>query len=225
MDRKTDQIGVSVAVPVPVPDDGLFSHGATGDILSLLADAPYTAFGIRDLARATGFAHRSISDAVADLEAVGLVETTHEGRKKLVRINRDRLTKPDDPVLQIPQAEFHAPVRELVDRLRDTLEDVRGIVLFGSVASGEADRRSDVDCFVLVEGTQATGQQRAHEVTAELNETPIEGDRYRFQVLVESAESARQHGERLGEIFAEGLTLYETQALRDLKTEVLTDGQ
>jgi len=229
MDRYSNQTadrrGTSIALPIPVRAGGLFSHRATGDVLALLADAPDTAFGIRDLARATGYAHKSVSDAVEDLEAAGLVEVDHQGRKKLVRIDRDRLTNPDDPILRIPQAEFHPPVRALVERLRETLDDLRGIVLFGSVARGEADRRSDVDCFVLVGGTQATAQQRAHGITGDLNEERFEGDRYRFQVLVESVESARQHGERLREMFAEGLTLHETPALRDLKREVLTDGR
>ncbi|WP_181687264.1 nucleotidyltransferase domain-containing protein [Halorhabdus salina] len=225
MGSKNIQTGVSLALPVPVPPTGLFSHGCTPDVLGVLVDNPHTAFGIRDLSRATDHPHRSISAAVEDLEAVGFVETEHDGRKKLVRINRRRLDKPDDPIVGIPQPEFHTPVRELRARLTEQLDEVRGIVLFGSVARGEADRRSDIDCFVLVGGMQATAQRIADEITGELNEEPFDGDRYKFHILAESIESASRHGDRLREIFATGLTLDDSEALSALKSEVLTDGR
>jgi len=225
MGSQSIQRGATLELSVPVPSTDLFRHKSTGEILALLVDNPYTAFGIRDLSRATDHPHRSVSSAVDDLEAVGFVKIEHTGRKKLVRINRSRLNKPDDPIIQIPQDEFHAPVRDLVERLTDTVDDIHGIVLFGSVARGDADRRSDIDCFVLVDGTQATAQQTAHELTSELNEEAFDGDRYKFQVLVESVESARRYGDRLREIFATGLTLEASEPLTQLKEEVLTNGR
>lgn len=216
--------GATLGLPVPVPSQNLFSHKCSGAVLAILVDNPYTSFGIRDLGRATDNPHRSISAAVDDLAAVGLVEIEHAGRKKLVRINRNRLSKPDDPIIQIPQAEFHAPVRELVTRLTITIDDVQGIVLFGSTARGDADRRSDIDCFVLVTETQATAQQTADEIVAALNEVSFDGDRYSFHVLVESVETARRYGDRLREIFATGLTLHDSETLTELKTEVFADG-
>lgn len=225
MGRKSIQRGTSLELPVPIPSTDLFSHACTGEILALLVDNPYTAFGIRDLSRATDHPHRSISSAVDDLETAGFVEIEHAGRKKLVRINRARLSKPDDPIIQIPQNKFHAPVRELIARLTDSIDGIHGIVLFGSVARGDADRRSDIDCFVLVDGTQATAQQTADELTSELNEKAFAGDRYKFHVLVESVESAHRYGDRLREIFATGLTLKASDTLTQLKEEVLTNGR
>lgn len=224
MGSKRIQKGTALGLPVPVPSTGLFSHSCTSEILALLVDNPYTAFGIRDLSRATDHPHRSVSSAVDDLEAVGFVEIEHAGRKKLVRIDRTRLSKPDDPVIQIPQVEFHAPIRELTTRLTDSVDDIHGLLVFGSVARGDADRRSDIDCFVLVDGPQATAQQTADEITAELNEESFDGDRYKFHVLVESVESARRYGDRLREIFATALTLKESDPLTRLKEEVLTNG-
>lgn len=224
MDRNSTQKGTTVALSIPVTHPGLFSHRAAADLLAVLSDNPYTGLGIRELSRVTDYTHRSVSQAVADLEAVDLVTTEQEGPKKLVRINSDRLETPDDPILSIPQPEFHRPVRDLETELRDELKDVRGMVLFGSVARGDADRRSDIDCFVLVGENQAVGQQTAHDVVETLQTRKYDGDRYTFHVLVESDESARQHGDQLRELFAEGRTLHETDALRDVKRETLTDG-
>lgn len=216
---------MSIDLPLPVPEGRLFRHAATSDILRLLAANPHAAFGVRDIRRATGHSPSSVTDAVDLLDATELVTVTHDGNRKLARINRDRLSDPDDPILRIPQAEFRDPVRALVDRLTDALAAVRGVVLFGSVARGEADRRSDVDCFVLVAEDRALAQRTAHEVADDLADERFGGDRYEFQVLVESPETARQHGDRLRDIFAEGLALVDTETLRDLRSEVLTDGR
>lgn len=222
MDNEVKQS--SLTLPVPVPNADVFRHTACGPILSLLADTPHTAFGIRDLGRAIDRPPRSVSLAVNDLESLGLVTTTTDGRKRLVQINRDRLTTPDDPILRVQQEEFRDPVRALCERIRDDLDDVIGILLFGSVARGEADRRSDIDCFVLVSDNRATTQRSAHELAQELGERRFDGDRYAFQILVESAESADRQADRLTEIFADGLTLYDAGPLSALKTEVLTNG-
>ena len=72
---------------------------------------------------------------------------------------------------------------------------------------------------------RATNQKRAHELAQELGEERFDGDRYDFQILVESPDSASRQRDRLQEIVADGITLYETQELVDLKTEVLIDGR
>ena len=217
--------GTAIRLSLPISDEEVFRHAACGPILSLLADTPHESFGIRDLGRAIDRPHRSVSLAVDDLESLGLVSTTTEGRKKLVRIDPDRLTRPDDPILRIPQEEFRDPVRTFETALLEELDDVAGITLFGSVARGTADRRSDVDCFVLVESERATNQRRAHELARELGERRFDGDRYAFHVMVESPTSADRRGDRLREIFAHGITLYDDGPLGELETEVLTDGR
>lgn len=220
---KTD--GGGILVPLPCPETRLFRYAATRDVVNLLADNPTTDFTIRELHRATEHSLDNVRQAVAALEEVDLVTVRPEGNRKLVAINRERLTKPSDPVTLVPQTEFHQPIETAVTRLHDTLEDVRGVVLFGSVARGEADRQSDVDLFVLVEDEQATNQGIAHEVATELSDERFDGERFRFQILVESLDTAEKYGERLREVFTDGITLSETEALRAVKREVLTDGR
>jgi predicted nucleotidyltransferase len=212
----------TLTIPIPALDPSLYRYGATNEILRILVDNPYTEFTARELSRVTDYSLRSITQASDVLSANDLIHTRAEGNRKPIRINRARLSKPDDPVLQLPQAEFHQPVRAAVDQLGEQLDDVHGIVVFGSVARGEADRQSDIDLFVLVAEAQATNQRWAHEIAKQLGQQRFTGDRYEFEVLVESVTSARQYGERLGEIFAGGLTLYTTDTLAAVKREVLT---
>jgi predicted nucleotidyltransferase len=233
----------TVGLPVPAPTPDLFRHSATDDLLRLLLDNPYEQFTIRELGRLTDNAAQSVKRAVDVLEPNGLVAVETEGNRRLVGINRARVTKPDDPVLRIPQPEFHAPVRAALDRIREELGEVEGVLVFGSVARGRADRQSDIDLWVLA-GDRAD-QHRANEVAKELGQERFDdsdatghrrsrrrrydratnetGDRYEFQILVETPESARTHVDRLEDVFADAITLVDSDTLRDLKSEVLND--
>lgn len=217
--RKMEQ--ATVGLPIPTPDPNLFRHTATDDLLQLLLDNPYEQFTIRELSRLTDNAAQSVKRAVDVLEANGLVVVEAEGNRRLVGINRTRVTKPDDSVLRIPQPEFQGPVRAALDRIRDELAEVHGVLVFGSVARGQADRQSDIDLWVLA-GDRAD-QHRANELAKALGQKQFDGDRYEFQILVETLESARSHGDRLEDVFADAITLEDSDTLHDLKHEVMSD--
>jgi predicted nucleotidyltransferase len=211
----------TVGLPIPTPEPDLFRHAATDDLLRLLLDNPYEQFTIRELARLTDNAAQSVKRAVDVLEPNDLVVTETEGNRRLVGINRARVSKPDDPVLRIPQTEFHPPVRAALDRLQAELDDVKGVLVFGSVARGQADRQSDIDLWVLA-GDRGQ-QHRANELAKELGQEPFDGDRYEFQILVETPASASGHGDRLEDVFTDAITLVDSEMLRELKHEVLSD--
>lgn len=215
----TEQATVGIPVPAPGPD--LFRHTATDDLLHLLVDNPYEQFTIRELGRLTDNATQSVKRAVDVLEANALIVVETEGNRRLVGINRHRMTKPDDPILRLPQPEFHPPVRTALTRIRDELGSVNGVLVFGSVARGQADRQSDIDLWVLA-GDRAD-QHRANELAAELGQERFNGDRYEFQILVETPESARSNGDRLEDVFTDAITLMDSDMLRELRREVLGD--
>ncbi|MEF8851662.1 MAG: nucleotidyltransferase domain-containing protein [Haloarculaceae archaeon] len=202
-----------------------------------MLDNPYEQFTIRELGRLTDNAAQSVKRAIDVLEPNGLVVVETEGNRRLVGINRTRVTKPDDPVLRIPQPEFHLPVRAALDRIRDEFGSVKGVLVFGSVARGRADRQSDIDLWVLAD--DRANQHRANEIAKELGRerfggpgtasrrrrydraTAETGNRYEFQILVETPESALAHGDRLKEVFADAITLVDSDPLRDIKHEVM----
>jgi predicted nucleotidyltransferase len=219
-DTTDENEGATVGLPVPAPDPKLFRHSATDDLLRLLLDNPYDQFTIRELGRLTDNAPQSVKRAIDVLEANGLVVVEREGNRRCVGINRTRVTTPDDPVLRIPQPEFHRPVRAALDRMHDELGDLEGVLVFGSVALGRADRQSDIDLWVLAD--DRVDQHRANELAKELGQERFGGDRYEFQILVETTESARGHGDRLEDVFTDAITLVDSDTLRDLKTEVLS---
>lgn len=212
----------------PDPDVDVFRIGAADDILRLLVDAHDTEFSIPELVDATGVARSTVWRAVDLLDSIGAIQIRETPQRNYVAIDPDRLQK-DDPILAVPQSEFHAPIRAFVDRVQatttdtDDINDLLGIVIFGSVARGEADRQSDIDCFVVVDGDRTTARRQITDVVADLQSEQFGGDRFVFEPYVESAESAGRAGSKLREIFAEGITVSGSDRLDALRKEVVTD--
>ena len=215
--------GSYVRLPVPLGDPDAFRYGATADILHLLVDNPEREFTNRELHRVTGKGLSSVNAAVDTLETLGVITVDRSGRANAVRIDSEMLVKSDDPVTTIPQSEYHAPIRAILTGLEERIGDDIGVVLFGSVARGTADRTSDIDLFVVVEEDRMQAQREAHTIEQEIADEQFDGDRYEPHIIVESKESAGDH-DRISDILAEGLTLRNSPALDAVKREGFKNG-
>lgn len=207
---------------------GIFRSGTADDVLRLLADAHEDEFTINELTEATGASRSTVWRALNLLTELGVIQIRETPQRNYVSIDPTRLRK-DDPVLAIEQPEFHAPVRAFLDDAREVLaesddvETLVGVVVFGSVARGEADRQSDIDIFVVVDGDRTAARRHVADVVADLRDRQFDGDRYEFEPYVESVRSARRASEKLTEIFTDGITVYEDEGLADLRRGVITD--
>jgi predicted nucleotidyltransferase len=212
-----------VRLPVPLGDSDAFRYGATADILHLLVDNPDRTFTNRELHRVTENGLSSVNAAVDTLEALGVITVDRSGRANAVQIDPGMLVKADDPVTTVPQSAYHAPIRAIIDALEERIGDEIGVVLFGSVAQGTADRTSDIDLFVVVQGGRMQAQREAHTIEQEIADKQFDGDRYEAHIVVEPSESAANH-DRINEILTDGLTLRDSPALDAVKQEVFEDG-
>ncbi len=213
---------ISIELQYPFPDERVFRYQAMQDVLDVLIDQPYAAYSVSELATLTEANTGTISKAVGLLSELGIVETEQDGRTHQVQINRERLTKPD-PILSIPQSEFHLPARVFLERIQDEIDGLVGVVLFGSVARGEADRASDIDLLVIVDEDKAATRRTVQSVVSDLEDRRFEGNRYTFQSLVESTDSVRRIGDQLRPQFEDGITLVSSDQLSELRTEVYAD--
>lgn len=172
--RNTDDGGgTSLALSLPLGDGDLFKHTASTHVLNFLADNPDLDFPVGELSRVTPVTERATREAVDALEAYNLVDVHYEGNAKRVRINRTRLSNPEDPIERIPQCQYRTPVKIATQYIRDELDDVLGIVLFGSVARGEADRQSDIDLWLLVADDLLKQRNTANALARDLEAVPI----------------------------------------------------
>lgn len=219
-----------IKVSVTLPSSGrVFKSSAEDDVLRTLVDAPEEEFTVPELTDRTDASPATIRRAIKHLESLDIVEIRRTPQRNYASVRQERLDKPD-PILLIEQAEFQKPAREFVDRTlealaeNDDVNEVLGIVLFGSVARGEADRQSDIDLLVVVDGQKTVARRTVNEVAAELREERFDGDRYDFRPMVETADSVRRIGERLRQQFEEGIPLHATEEFLELQQEV-QDGE
>lgn len=208
---------LTIAVSIPVQDADLYALRGTDDVLYYLANRPHDEFTITHLSDVLDVPLETTRRAVDVLAKNDLVHTHQSGNARPVQINRERLTRPDEPIVQIPQTEFHDPVRAAVDELRDRLENVVAIVLYGSVARGEADRKSDIDLWVLVDDDRAREQREAVEVKRELDEQRFGGDRYDFQIGVESTASVPSYTREIQDVVSSGFAVYRADAYDEIE--------
>jgi predicted nucleotidyltransferase/biotin operon repressor len=219
--------GIRVCLRVrPGGDAKVFRLGAADDVLRLLVDAHESEFTIRELGERTDHSRSTVWRAVELLDEVGVVRVRETPQRKYVAVDPTHLRK-DDPILALEQVQYHEPVRAFVGRVESAIEatdDVDrlvGVLVFGSVARGEADRKSDVDVFVLVDGDRTVARRVVSEVAAELGEERFDGDRYTFEPFVESVESAHRAGDKLRDVFDEGVTVHGGEEFQRIRTEVL----
>jgi predicted nucleotidyltransferase/biotin operon repressor len=213
-----------ITVDIPLQDGRLFKGEATADILLFLSRHHDESFSMTDIAEAVGYSRPTITKTIDILSNSDLVVEERAGSRRLVQINRDRLTVPDDPYLKIPQSEFHAPVRAATEAILDALDGVLAVVLFGSVARGEADRRSDIDLWVLVREDRMGNQRRANHVRQSLDEDTFDGDRYAFEIDVEVLQAIPNYANELQEILRDGIALHQTEEFDTVRSMVLHGG-
>lgn len=216
--------GLQILLDIPTRTEDLFRSTATDEVLSFLARHHTEEFSIGDLVDSVAYSQPSISKAVDVLSNNDLVVERREGNTRWVSINHERLQVPDDPYLQIPQSEFHEPVRTAVSELTEEIGNVLGVVLYGSVARGEADRRSDVDLWVLVERNRMVGQRTANEVKQQLEAKEFETGRYAYEIDVEALQAIPKYSDELQEILGGGIVVYETEKFQQVRNMVFHGG-
>jgi predicted nucleotidyltransferase len=215
-------------VPFPFGEEQVFRYTAMEDVLELLIRNPFREFTVRQLREITDNGSKTTTRAVDLLQQLELVRVDESGRSRGVRLNRERATIPDEPLFALPQDEFREPVRDFVQRARSEVPSFSALLVFGSVARGEADRQSDIDVWILIDDNDDLLQARraATDIAVDLGEKRFgdPGERYEFEVLVESVESAVSHGEAddgIDEVLAEGIVIEDSEALESVKDVVL----
>jgi len=215
--------GVSVSLQIPAPNANLFRHKATDDALLFLSRNSFDEYTINELASYTGHTAPSVRRSVEVLSENDLVIDKPEGNRRLIQINRERLSVPDDPYLQIPQTEFQEPIWAGVKGIEDAIEDVQAVILYGSVARGEADRRSDIDLWVLVSEDRPEKQRAVNEVRKKLESQEFGGERYGYDIDVESVSSVPKYTEEIREIVSSGISLYKTDNFETVKKLLMNE--
>ncbi|WP_323173316.1 nucleotidyltransferase domain-containing protein [Natrialba sp. PRR66] len=115
-------------------------------------------------------------------------------------------------------------MKTAVDELTVKLDSVLGVILYGSVVRGEADRRSDIDLWVLTQGERAANQREANAIARDLEETEFDGSRYAFDIDVEAVQAVPTYTEDIREIVVSGIPIYQIDAFETVENLLLEEG-
>ena len=118
--------------------------GARGAVLATLlrTDAPLTGRQVHALV-SDDYSLWTVQQALKALAQLGLVNTQTIGRAGVHTINEAHVSV-------APLRALLDPIAALTDTVREAVgDDVRTVVLFGSIARGEAHLKSDIDLAVI----------------------------------------------------------------------------
>lgn len=120
--------------------------GARGAVLEVLlrTGAPLT--GRRVHAFVDGHSLGAVQQALRDLERIGVITTETVGRAGVHRINEAHEAI-------APLRSLASPIQMLTRVVREAAPDVESVIVFGSVARGEAHPDSDIDLVVVAPET------------------------------------------------------------------------
>jgi len=94
------------------------------------------------------------------------------------------------------------------------------------VLLGEADRRSDIDLWVLTRSGRAESQREANAIARELEEREFDGNRYAYDIDVEAVQAIPAYTEDIREIVVSGIPVaYKTSDFEPSKTSCLRGGR
>jgi predicted nucleotidyltransferase len=124
----------------------LLAHPLDGAVVAVLSATTHPLTG-REVARlAPEGSQPGISKALGRLAAEGLVDRQEAGNALLYRLNRDHLAAPAATMLADLR---NALIVRLCEEIADwELQPVHASI-FGSVARGDADARSDIDLLIV----------------------------------------------------------------------------
>ncbi|GAB2445318.1 hypothetical protein GCM10027062_27320 [Nocardioides hungaricus] len=145
----------------------------------------------------------AVQQALRDLDRLGLITTEAIGRAGVHRINEGHAAI-------TPLRALASPIEMLTRVVEETVRGVDAVIVFGSVARGDAHADSDVDLVVIAPATwdgRAELQQQVHErLGNDCDVLHLTGDHFRL--------SPEDREPVVSEILRDGIALVGTMPRR-----------
>lgn len=177
----------------------LLASGYKQEVLEALLDKPGYMFTVNELANNVSGSYNSVNKFLGQLENFDIVSFQKKGRTHLVHYNQD--SRYHNVIKTLLRAD-NAPLEEAAEKYAEKLyldvemeDQIKSIILFGSVARGTAGPNSDIDILVLVD-QDADAEEIKNKARKE-----AERERLEFEVVpvVENVKEFRNnlaHGKR-----------------------------
>ena len=171
------------------PMDAVLAAPSHLALLRVLSESSHGASG-RELARLAGLSHQASSNALARLEAMGMVRRVGRGRTFLYTLNTDHalFTRLLQPLLEGERRVF----REILKSVEKTVTPhCDSATIFGSVARGSEGPASDFDLLVVLRENQR--RDRISRVLSDLASTLSRTWGIRLNPIIFTVTQVRRH--------------------------------
>ncbi|WP_414838315.1 nucleotidyltransferase domain-containing protein [Candidatus Nanosalina sp. VS9-1] len=177
----------------------LLVSGYKQEVLEHLLENPGYMFTVNELAEKVSGSYNSVNNFLRELEEFDIVSFQKKGRTYLVQYNQDsRYHEVIKTLLRADNTPLEETAREWAEKFYENSglkDEIRSIILFGSVARGTAGPNSDVDILILVEGYTGT-EDIKEQARKEAKKLHLD---FELVPVVESVEEFRNnlvHGKR-----------------------------
>jgi len=144
------------------------------DVLDQLSTRPKYEFTIKELSEKTSGSYGSVRSFVHSLRDWGVVEIVKKGGSLLISYNRGNDYSELVQKLLKTESEY---LRELAENytcdLTEIFPEIEKIMLYGSVARGEAGLNSDIDLLILGNVSEEKLRKHAHKNSGKATISPI----------------------------------------------------
>lgn len=143
----------------------LLSSRVRAKILNLMFLTPGVEHNAWEITQSSGESYSAVWKELNRLERLGIVTSDRKGNAKAFHVNLDC---PIEPELRSIVLKTEGIAGFLKSKL-STLKNVRKAFIYGSVASGKADRFSDIDLMIIGEVNLEEVSERVSEAEKKLN--------------------------------------------------------
>lgn len=165
--------------------------GYKQDVLEELVDNPDYMFTVNELTERVSGSYNSVNKFLRELEEFNIVSFQKKGNSYLIEYNQD--SRYHNVIKSLLKAD-NTPLEEAAEKYAEKLynesglkDQIRSIVLFGSVARGTAGPNSDIDILVLAEEDadneklKKEGRKYARQIHLDFEVVPVVEDAEEFR--------------------------------------------
>lgn len=122
-------------------------------VIKALLEYPEREWTLNDLSDESGVPKTTVWRAANRLESRGLVEKSRMGKTSVIKVRNKEVLERIVEMAFSEVREMRKIARKYADELRE-IDGVNNCILFGSVARGTADLKSDIDVLILVDDVE-----------------------------------------------------------------------
>jgi len=178
-------------------------------VLNTLLENRDRDFTISELSEKSGVGYKTTHGLVGKLENFGIINVEEKGGSKIVSLNQD---SPYIDALENLGSIDSQPLRKVAEQyaeeVEEELQEIKSVILFGSVMHGLPTEESDIDILILVdsEADQEDIEEAVwtvrdrYEREENVNISPIVMSQKKFELNAENREPFESKVKQKGEV-------------------------